>query len=129
LDGEKDDTTAAMSLFKEIVGYHGEIVFDPSSGAIFRITIEGELPLDELVSKASLMVEYTSVETDGEKTICPLRSVSNLAAFTGQLMGAYSMSRYKGPSMTFLKDVEFSQCRRFDAESRIKSDRIASQKQ
>jgi hypothetical protein len=128
-DGVRSDNSHAMSLFKETVGYHGEIVFDPASGVILRITLESELPPAELVSRASLMVEYSPVEIGGQSYICPVRSVSNLTAFAGQLTGAYSMSRYRGPSKTYLNDVSFSQYRRIGAEPRIKSGRIASQKQ
>ena len=121
-DGLRADTTPAMSPFEETVGYHGEIVFDPASGAIHRITIEGELPHGELVSKASLMVEYSPIEIGGQKYICPVRSVSNLMAFDGLLTGMISMSNYRGPFKTYLKDVAFSQYRRFGTETRILSD-------
>jgi hypothetical protein len=121
-DGSRADTSPGMSLFKETVGYHGEIAFDPASGTVFRITIESELPQGDLVSKASLMVEYTSVEIGGEKFICPVRSVSNLTAFDGQLTGAYSKSRYRGPFKTYLNDIAFSQYRRFGTESRRVAD-------
>jgi hypothetical protein len=120
-DGVRVDTTPAMSLFKETVGYHGEIVFDPESGAVLRITMESELPPRELVSKASLMVEYSSVEIGGQKYICPARSVSNLTAFDGLLTGAFSMTRYRGPSKTYLNDVAFGQYRRFGTESKIRA--------
>ncbi|MGO9777108.1 MAG: FecR domain-containing protein [Terracidiphilus sp.] len=112
------NTTPAMSYFKETVGYHGEIVFDPASGAVLRITMEYELPHGELVSKASLMVEYSSVEIGGQKTICPVRSVSNLTAYDGVPTGMFAMSKYSGPTKNYLKDVAFSQYRSFGTESR-----------
>jgi ferric-dicitrate binding protein FerR (iron transport regulator) len=118
-DGFRQDTLPAISPFKEIVGYHGEIVFDPASGAIFRITMESELPPGELVSKASLMVEYGSVEIGGQKYICPVRSVSHLKAYDGLPTGMFSMSKYSGPTKNYLKDAAFSQYRSLGTESRI----------
>jgi hypothetical protein len=118
-DGLRQDALPAISPFKETVGYHGEIVFDPASGAILRITMESELPPGELVSKASLIVEYSSVEIGGQKYICPVRSVSNLKAYDGLPTGMFSMAKYRGPTKNYLKDVAFSQYRGFGTESPI----------
>jgi ferric-dicitrate binding protein FerR (iron transport regulator) len=117
--GLRQDTLPAVNPFKEIVGYHGEIVFDPASGAILRITMESELPHGELVTKASLMIEYSSVEIGGQKYICPVRSISNLKAYDELPTGMFSMSKYRGPTKNYLRDVAFSQYRSFGTESRI----------
>jgi hypothetical protein len=116
--GLRQDALPAVSPFKETVGYHGEIVFDPASGAVLRITMEYELPPGELVSKASLMVEYSSVEIGGQKYICPVRSVSNLTAYDALPTGMFAMSKYSGPTKNYLKDVAFTQFRSFGTESR-----------
>jgi hypothetical protein len=118
-DGFNSDGTPNKRVFREIVSYHGEIVFDPASGAILRITMEAELPATELVSRAGIQVEYSPMEIAGKKFICPVRSVSVLAAHTAQQTGATSMSKYKGAAKTYLNDVTFSQYRRFGTESRI----------
>jgi hypothetical protein len=121
-DGYNSDGTGNKRLYKEIVSYHGEIVFDPANGAIHRITMEAELPATELVSRAGIQVEYSPVEIAGKSYICPVRSVSILAAHTAQQTGAHSMSNYKGAAKTFMNDVAFSQYRRFGTESRILTD-------
>jgi hypothetical protein len=118
-DGFNSDGTPNKRVFREIVSYHGEIVFDPASGAIFRITMEADLPATELVSRGGIQVEYSPVEIAGKKYICPVRSVSILAAHLEQQTGAQSMSKYKGPAKTYLNEVAFSQYRRFGTESRI----------
>ena len=121
-DGFNSDNSPISRVFKEIVSYHGEIAFDPVSGAILRITMEADLPSGELVPRAGIQVEYSPVEIAGKTYICPVRSVSILMAHTAQQTGAASRSNYKGAAKTFLNDVAFSQYRRFGTESRILSD-------
>ena len=118
-DGFNSDRSAILRVFNETASYHGEIAFDPASGAILRITMEAEMPQGELVSKAGMIVEYGSVEIGGNSYICPVKSVSVLQAHTTQNKGAYSMSNYKGPVKTYLNDVIFDQYRRFGSEMRI----------
>jgi hypothetical protein len=108
-----------VRVFREIVSYHGEIVFDPASGAILRITMEADLPAGELVSRAGIQVEYGPVEIAGKKYICPAKSVSILQAHTAQQRGMISQEHYKGSAKTFLNDVAFGQYRRFGTETRI----------
>ena len=68
------------SVFHELAAYHGENAFDPASGAILRLTMEAEMPPNEVVSAAGMLVEYGPVEIGGKTYICPLKSVSNLMA-------------------------------------------------
>jgi VWFA-related protein len=106
--------------FAEIAAYHGEIAFDPASGAILRITLQAEMPPNEVVSENGLMVEYGAVEIGGGSYICPLRSVSVLLAHTTQPpLGMQATKIYKGPVKTFLNDAVFEQYRRFGSETRI----------
>jgi VWFA-related protein len=110
---------ADWHLFAEIEAYHGEITFDPSSGAIFRITLEAEMPPNEVVSTNGMMVEYGAVEIGEKSYICPLRGVSVLSAHTAQLPVVHPAEIYKGPVKTFLNDAVFEQYRRFGSETRI----------
>jgi hypothetical protein len=121
-DGFNSDGTPNRRVFREIVSYHGEIVFDPANGSILRISMEAEIPATELVSKAGIQVEYSPVEIAGKSYVCPVRSISVLMAHTAQQTGAYARSNYRGAAKTFLNDVAFSQYRRFGTESRILSD-------
>jgi len=106
--------------FAEVAAYHGEIAFDPESGAILRIVLEAEMPSNEVVSKSGLAVEYGAVEIGGESYICPLRGVSLLMAHTTQSpLGMHRTESYKGPAKTFLNDAVFEQYRRFGSETRI----------
>jgi hypothetical protein len=111
---------AVMEPFSELAAYHGEIAFDPASGAILRMTLETEMPPHEVVSKAGLLVEYGAVEIGGKSYICPTRSVSVLMAHTTEpSRGAQSAASFNGQAKTFLNDVEFGQYRRFGSETRI----------
>ncbi|MGA9670424.1 MAG: hypothetical protein WBQ94_14520 [Terracidiphilus sp.] len=106
--------------FAEIAAYHGEIAFDPANGAILRITLEAELPPNEVVSKSGLMVEYGAVDIGGKSYTCPLRGVSVLLAHTTQpALGTHAAESYRGPAKTFLNDAAFEQYRRFGSETRI----------
>lgn len=42
--------------------YHGEIAFDPASGAILRIAMVAEMPSDEFLTRDDIVVEYGAVE-------------------------------------------------------------------
>jgi VWFA-related protein len=104
----------------EVAAYHGEIAFDPANGAIFRITLEADMPPDEVVSRNGMMVEYGAVDIGGKSYICPLRGVSVLMAHTIQTpLGMTPPKGYKGPLKTFLNDAVFEQYRRFGSEVRI----------
>ena len=107
-------------VFSELAAYHGEIAFDPVTGAILRITLEAEMPPNEVVFAAGMYVEYGPVEIGGKTYTCPVKSVSSLKAHTTEpQMGMHLASSYKGPPKTFLNDVAFGQYRRFGSETRI----------
>ncbi len=106
--------------FSKVVAYHGEIAFDPASGAILRITLEAEMPPGEVVTRSQVMVEYGTVEIGEKNFICPLRSVSILSAHTKQpAMGKQAVASYKGPAKTYLNDVAFGNYHRFGSKTRI----------
>jgi VWFA-related protein len=107
--------------FAEIAAYHGEIAFDPTNGAILRITLEADMPPNDEVSRNGMMVEYGAVDIGGKNYVCPLRSVSILLAHTTTQLphGMNQGQALKGPPKTFLNDAVFEQYRRFGSESRI----------
>jgi hypothetical protein len=108
-----------LQPFDERAAYHGEIAFDPSTGAILRIAMEAEMPSNGLVSRAGMLIEYGPVEIAGKSFICPSKSVSLLTAHTGRHQGAFSRSNYQGPGKTYLNNVVFGQYRRFGSEMHI----------
>jgi hypothetical protein len=119
IDGFNSDGIPNMRVFSETAAYHGEIAFDPASGAVLRIAMEAEMPAGELVTKAAMLVEYGPMEIAGKNYVCPTKSVSILMAHTGQQSGMISKEHYKGSAKTYLNDVAFGQYRRFGSETRI----------
>ncbi len=106
--------------FAKIASYHGEISFDPATGAILRITLEADMAPEEVVSRNGIMVEYGAVDIGGKSYICPLRGVSVLMAHsTHPVLGVIPPKDYKGSTKTFLNDAVFEQYRRFGSEVRI----------
>jgi len=104
---------------RERAGYHGEIAVDPATGAIFRVTVDAELPMDENLTRAAIMVEYGEVEIGGKNYICPRRSVAlTLMRYGHATAGAHSVLDHD-PLKTFVNDVAFEQYHRLGAESRI----------
>jgi VWFA-related protein len=67
---------AANRVFQRYSGYHGEIVVDPTTGAVLRLTLEADLKSDASMTRADIMVEYGQVEIGDKTYICPARSVS-----------------------------------------------------
>ncbi|MGA3161755.1 MAG: hypothetical protein ABSC77_11115 [Terracidiphilus sp.] len=108
------------NVFKLKPGYHGEIMIDPESGAILRITIEAELKPDLPVVQSEVMVEYGPVEIGGKTYICPSRSVS---LSRGRILKPYltilGTTRAYGPNMTMLNDITYEDYHIFRAKSRI----------
>jgi hypothetical protein len=119
VNGYSADGQADMQVFDEQASYHGEIAFNPGDGSILRITVEADMPPQGLVPKAGMAIQYASVEIAGKAYICPTRSVSFLDAHVSRPQGMFSSAMYKGPTKTYLNDVEFGAYRRFGSESRI----------
>lgn len=119
LDGFNQDGQPNPAVFDERSAYHGEITFNPSDGAIMRITMQADRPATGLVPIAGISIDYSPVDIAGKTYVCPVRSVSVLAAHIEQPHGMYSQASFTGNPKKFLNDTTFSQYRRFGSESRI----------
>lgn len=106
-------------LFSEQAGYHGEIQFDPATGAILRLTVEAELEPGELVSNAGMVVEYLPIQVGNRTVTLPARSVSLLQAHTARRFDGMTAPTYTGTPKTFLNDTVFSAYHEFRGETRI----------
>jgi hypothetical protein len=106
-------------IFSEQAGYHGEIQFDPATGAILRLTVEAELDPSELVASAGMAVEYAPVRISSRDVILPARGISLLQAHTARPHDGMHMAVYSGMPKTFLNDTVFGQYREFRGEARI----------
>jgi hypothetical protein len=103
-------------MFHVHAAYHGQIVFNPATGAILRITIEADMEPGEMVTKSAMLVEYGPVEIGEKSYICPLKSVSILQNRRTRSAGQVSPG---GSLKTFLNDVTFEHYRRFGSEVHI----------
>ena len=109
----------APEIVREKAGYQGEIAVDPATGAILRVTVDAEIPLNENLTRAATMVEYGEVEIGGKNYICPRRSVAlTLMRYGHATPGAHSILDHD-PLKTYVNDVAFEQYHRLGAESRI----------
>jgi hypothetical protein len=109
------------AVFKKQPGYHGEIMVDPVSGAILRMTVEAELNPNLPVIQSEIMVDYRPVEIGGKTYICPSRSIYLVR---GRSIRPYNdfLSGYSwvyGPYISMLNDVAYENYHIFRAESRI----------
>jgi len=101
---------------RALSGYHGEMAIDPATGTILRMTLMADLPLDALVQRADVEVEYGTEQIGGAEYVCPVRSISIYKARMIVPRGTY---KTLGPFQTMLNDVLFSQYHLFRAETRI----------
>jgi hypothetical protein len=106
VDAETEETV-------EPAAYHGEIAFDPVSGAILRIAVVADMPPDDSVVRDDIVVEYGAVEIGGKSYICPVRSVSQMIE-----RAAVHSTRIEMPQR-LLNDVVYLQYHRFGSEVRI----------
>jgi hypothetical protein len=113
-DGE--GTTA----FERLVGYHGEISIDPSSGAILRLQAEAEIKHYPPISRSDIMISYGPVEIGGKSFICPQRSVSMVRMRSITMMTEWDVGfRTYGPWATLVNDQRYGGYHMFRGESRM----------
>jgi hypothetical protein len=130
-------------IYRHMTGYHGEIVINPVSGAILRLTVVADLQpklpaaragivIDTMqaepnptlpIIRADIMVEYGPVEIGGKTYTCPLRSVSIMRHRTVTHVHKDNpfgdFTRTHGPYMTELEDVSFQDYHVLRSESRV----------
>ncbi len=126
--------------FEKSVGYHGEIVADPASGAILRLALVAELKSGDEVSEADILVDYGPVEIGGKTYMCPVRSLALSKAQMSLSTNSFVQMREgtlpataaaaalqsgavkEGPQQTLLNDVTFTDYHIFRSESRMVAD-------
>lgn len=104
--------------------YHGTFALDPSNGTVYRITMISDLAPPFEDQKASIAVEYETVQIGGTPYICPVRAValSQVPVFSTH-MGKI----IKLPMMqTRLNDITFTRFHLFRAEMKILPDSAGS---
>ena len=107
-------------LLKRMSSYHGEIMIDPASGAILRMTVQADWPPRMPVLRSDIMVQYGPQTIGGSTYICPVRSVSYWRGRRGVAVHEWGQSfRVYGPFETMLDDFSFTDYHLFRGEARI----------
>jgi VWFA-related protein len=88
---------------------------DAATGTIVRITIEADLKPEDLIHRASMMVEYGPVKIGDAVNVCPTRSVTISELF--QQNNAHGT--LQSTNITQINEVEFLNYRRFGSEVTI----------
>ena len=73
---ERNSTKQLWNVYETLPAYHGELAVDPETGAILRLTLETDIPPDEPIDRADLLVEYGPVELGGNQYLLPTKSVT-----------------------------------------------------
>jgi VWFA-related protein len=102
---------------QQVPGYHGEIAVDPTSGAVWRLTVVAELKSNELTSVSNRMVEYGPVTIGGTTYVCPMKAVALSKVELTTVMGRFR--KRLGMQQTKLNDISFTQYHLFRAETRV----------
>jgi hypothetical protein len=100
----------------------GEIVIDPSSGAILRVQLEPDLQGFAPAKRSDIVVSYGPVQIGGKTYILPLRSVSIWRGRNVVMLPEWNVGfRTWGPYETHMNTFTFGQYHMFRGESRILS--------
>jgi hypothetical protein len=119
---EDSSESIATHVYSEKTGYSGDIVFNPNTGAVMRISIQADLTPGELVADAGMVVEYAPLQVGEKMVVLPVKSVSILKAHTTAPPSGMHMAVFKGPAKTFLNDVVFENYHQYRGEMRMVSD-------
>ena len=116
-------------VIEQSTGYHGEIAVDPTSGAIFRLTLQADLSRDDEIVRADILVQYGAVEIGGQLYICPVKSISVSVAALSHMMYLRNATRYapseldqsqnRAQQQTLLNDVVFDNYHVFRSDVRM----------
>jgi VWFA-related protein len=122
------DGTTSLQIVR---GYHGEIMIDPASGAVLRLTIQADLNQGLPLVRSDIVVDYGPVELGGRTYICPVRSLAVWRSRTVSISALPDWNeefRTYGAFSTMLNDMTFDNYHLFRAETRMLTDVPASEK-
>ncbi|HWT66697.1 MAG TPA: VWA domain-containing protein, partial [Terracidiphilus sp.] len=112
---------AELQPYKKIVGYHGEMAVDPTSGIIRRLVVEADLEHGAPVTRSDIIVEYGPVQIGGRSYTCPVRSISEVVGqiFQTDAKYGYALANQQQPLRTLLNDAAFKDYHVFRAETHV----------
>lgn len=105
---------------QDVPGYHGEIVVDPASGAVMRLSMQADMDPLSSISRADILVEYGPVEIGGRTYVCPVSSVGfGEIRLDGMPAGLAPAGDNAAHSAIGVNHTDFQRYHLFRAESRI----------
>ncbi len=103
-------------------GYHGEIVIEPATGSILRLSAVADMAPPHQAIEAALLVEYASVPMGDRACVCPVHGVAYSKA---PVQGAEQAAQNSAVMMQReLNDVMFTQYHLFGSEAHIVVDEM-----
>lgn len=106
--------------FKKTAPFHGEIAVNPSTGAIMRLTIQGDLAWRLPLEQSDVMVEYRPVPRGAQTFICPSKGVSiSRQRRTVAIEEWGERLKLYGPFETLLSRMQFEKYHIFGSTSRM----------
>jgi hypothetical protein len=100
--------------FRDHPAYHGEVILNPDSGVIRRITIEADLDPSAPVTASQLAVQYGNVDIGGRSYVCPVRSIAVIASRN------IALARIDGHGVErHVNEIQYLHYRKFGSTSRM----------
>ena len=100
--------------FRDHPAYHGEVILNPESGIIRRITIEADLDPDAPVVASQLAVQYGDVDIGGRSYVCPVRSIAIIASRN------LALARIDGHGIQrHVNEIQYRDYRKFGSTARM----------
>ncbi|HUB28102.1 MAG TPA: VWA domain-containing protein [Terracidiphilus sp.] len=99
--------------------YQGSLWIDPTTGAIFRVSLIADLNGNPSFERGAVLVDYGPVEIADKTFICPVRSLALSSA------PATVDTTFAGAATQWLNENEFTNYHLFASTSRIVSDAAA----
>jgi hypothetical protein len=111
--------TVSLDDQPDFPAYKGEILVDPSSGAVLRISVSANIHVPESSYSTSIVVEFGPEQIGGKTYICPIRGVAMTKSFS-----AFADLDADSPpvsSHTSINDVSFTNYHVFRSNARVLS--------
>jgi len=93
--------------------YHGNLYLDPTTGVVFRVTVESDLKPSDPIMRAAISVQYGPIEIGGKSYICPVHSIAI------SLTKSYAGGDMSDREILRINEVRFTDYHRFGSTTRI----------
>jgi hypothetical protein len=102
-----------VRIFHATPGYQGYLYLNAETGAVLRVTLEGEMHESDPMTNLGVWLEYGSVTIGEHDYFCPMRSAALTVLHSG---------RQSQPGLMRLNDVTFTNYHRYGSTAHILSE-------